>query len=98
MNQTMNGAKESRRDTLREVIPTLQLNLYQHHYHQQDGAFIHWTILARHLLDDNLPGRLIRLYRMVPNSINDFWLLGYLRDNVFQEPRGETVQVLSERC
>ena len=28
-------------------------------------------------------------------SINDFWLWGYLHDNVFQEPRAENLQVLS---
>lgn len=104
LNQTMNGARYE--ETLREeVIPTLQLNRYKHHYYQQDGASVHWTIVARHLLDDNLPGRWIGRSgpiewpaRSPDLSVNDFWLWGYLRDNVFQEPRAENLQVLSERC
>lgn len=87
------------------VFPTLNNVRYQHHMYQQDGASIHWSLIVRHHLNERLPNRWIGRSGPIewpPRSpdltVNDFWLWGYLRDNVYREPRPTTLDELSAKC
>ena len=87
------------------VIPTMKTMRYRHHYFQQDGAPPHWALNVRQLLNDNIPGRWIGRSGTIawpPRSpdltVNDFWLWGYLRDQVYREPRPQTLQELATKC
>ena len=101
---TMNGDRYL--DVIRDiVVPTLQTMRYIHHVYQQDGASVHWTVAAREMLNSQLSGRWIGRSgpiqwppRSPDLSVNDFWLWGYLRDNVYQLPRATTLPQLAERC
>lgn len=104
IHETMNGTRYL--DIVRDiVVPTLQTMRYIHHLYQQDGASVHWSLAVREMLNTNLGGRWIGRSgpiawppRSPDLSVNDFWLWGYLRDNVYRQPRAETLPELAERC
>lgn len=73
--------------------------------YQQDGAPAHFSLRARDVLNTSLPqrwiGRASDFIRWPPRSpdlaINDFWLWGYVRDNVYQAPRPTSLNELTRR-
>ena len=72
--------------------------------YQQDGAPAHWSLAVRNLLNTHLPNRWIGRDgpikwppRSPDLSVNDFWLWGYVRDNVYKLPKCGTLPDLTER-
>ena len=97
--QTMNSERYC--DILRDkVIP--HFKRHNQMLYQQDGASSHYSLNARQLLDDNLPGRWIGRRgpvewpaRSPDLTVCDVWFWSYLRDRVFQ-PRGIKFQSIRE--
>ena len=86
------------------VFPFFSRRCHIPRIYQQDGAPAHWSLQVRDLLNNNLrnswTGRdgLINWPPRSPDlSINDFWLWGYVRDNVYKQPRSLTLEHLANR-
>ena len=65
--------------------------LQPHVFLQQDGAPPHWGTIVRSSLNDHFPGRWIGRIGPIPwppRSLNitplDFFLLGFVKDNVYR--------------
>ena len=86
------------------VVPTLTSMRYNYHQYQQDGASVHYAIAVRECLNAHLPGRWIGRgsahswpARSPDLSVADFFLWGYVRQEVFKEPRAKTLDELSTK-
>ena len=86
-------------------MPALQSLRYNQHFYQQDGASIHWAKTVKEKLNNGLPNRWIGRSgpinwppRSPDLSINDFWLWGTLRNEIFKEPRAQNLQDLAVKC
>jgi len=103
MDSTING--ECYAAILNEiVVPTLTSIRYVHHFYQQDGAPAHFSRNVREILNNLLPYRWIGRHgpiawppRSPDLSLNDFWFLGWLREQVYKELRQTTLYKLSNR-
>ena len=90
-------------DLLREiVIPFLRRK--RSLIYQQDGAPCHFSHAARALLNDNLADRWIGRggprnwpSRSPDLAMNDFWLWGYARDQIYKNPRPVSMEDLRDR-
>lgn len=99
--QTMNSERYC--SILNEkVIPYMSSNNRKTWYYQQDGAPPHFSIEARRILNNFLPGRWIGRRGAIewpPRSPDltpaDFWLWSYLKSKVFVPP-GRTFHSLDE--
>lgn len=72
--------------------------------YQQDGAPSHFSNAARTLLNAHLPDRWIGRggprnwpSRSPDLAMNDFWLWGFARDQIYKSPRPETIVELRDR-
>ena len=100
-NGTVNG------ENYAHLLETVVLSFFRRKrncIYQQDGAPAHWSLAVRNLLNTHLPNRWIGRDgpikcppRSFDLSINDFWLWGYVRDNVYKPPKCRTLPDLTER-
>lgn len=100
---TMNSAIYHR-ILLEKVIPLLTQERNQRELYQQDGAPPHFALLVRNSLDTHLQNRWIGRSGPVPwpprspdLSVNDSWLWGHIRNNLYKSPRPRTIQELHEK-
>ena len=103
LETTMNS-EHYKRILQTHVIPLLKQHRHKRKFYQQHGAPPHFAIVVRQLLDNQLNNRWIGRGgsiqwppRSPDLSVCDFWLWGYIRNELYKPPRPSTATTLKER-